>query len=127
MLKHRSPLGRSRLASRRERRPPAALQTTTYQLAEARRVALAFVRERWPELGCVEPRVTTQLRRAPSKELLKRLGVDDQEFVLRQEDGKEYTFTFARETAADDEPAAPLVATVTVDDDHHIVKALISR
>lgn len=124
-MRDRSPLGRSRLSSRRERRYPAALQTANHRLAAAQRIALAFVRERWPELGWLEPRVTTQIRRPPSPELLKRLGVDD-ELVLRREGGTEYTFTFARETA-DDALEAPLVATVTVDDDHHIVKALISK
>ena len=126
-MKHRSPLGRSRLTPRRDRRLPAVLQTSSGQLAAAMRVAQHFVRDRWPELGCVEPRVTTQFRRRPSADLLKRLGIDDQELVLRQESGAEYTFTFARETTPDDGLAAPLVATVTVDDHHHIVKALVSK
>lgn len=127
MTHHRPPLGRSRLPSRRDRRPPAALQTTHSQLVTAMRVAQNFVRDHWPELGCVEPRVTAQIRRRPSAELLQRLGVADQELVLRRENGAEYTFTFARETTSDDGLTAPLIATVTVDDQHHIVKALVSK
>ncbi len=127
MMKHRPALGRSRLTTRRDRRPPAVLQPAHKQLVAALRVAQEFVQTRWPDLGCVEPRVTTQIRRRPSSDLLKRLGVADQDVVLRQESGTEYTFTFAREMTTDNELVTPLVATVTVDDDHRIVKALISK
>jgi hypothetical protein len=127
MMKQRTAFGRSRLAPWRAHRPFAAAHTPSARLAAALRVARAFVQDRWPELGCVEPRMMSPLRRSPSPALLERLGVQDQEIVLHRPGGAEYTFTFAGETAPGDAPPSPLVATVTVDDQQRIVKALISK
>jgi hypothetical protein len=123
MSKQRGALGRSRTTPRDERRVPPVVDAEAARIAAARRVAARFVNDHWPELAGVVPTVTFRHLNPPSPELLQRAGVDPAE--LRAYGGAVYTFTFAGMRAAPE--GAPLVAAVTVDGQHRIVKASVTR
>lgn len=121
----RSPLGRSRVMQRSDRR--VAAEPGQNHMLASRQVACRFVAARWPELARVEPVVTARLPRRPSPEILDRLGLKEAEIVLRAVSDVEYTFTFTRERELPDGLTAPLVAVVTVDEHQRIVKTVVSK
>jgi len=124
--KARNGYGRSRTTPRDGRRVPTVVDQVAARVAAARRVAAAFIAARWPELARVSPTLTARQAHAPSPELLARLGLDCTE-LAQHADAVRYTFTFAGVRGTPDGADAPLVAAVTVDEQHQIVKASVTR
>lgn len=122
----RNGYGRSRMTPRDARRVPPMVDAVATRIAAARRAAVAFVADRWPELAGVSPTVAPRHAHAPSAELLARLGLDRDE-VAGQQESVAYTFTFAGVQPTPDGAHAPLVAAVTVDDHQRIVKTSVTR
>ncbi|NJN19288.1 MAG: hypothetical protein HC822_25085, partial [Oscillochloris sp.] len=91
------------------------------------RVACHFVAARWPDLAAVEPVVTARITRPLNPELLQRLAIDQSALAWPQSGHVEYSFTFAGETEFGDGVVAPLVASVTVDDQQRILKTTSSK
>ena len=118
--KARNGYGRSRTTPRDGRRVPTVVDQV------AARVAAAFIATRWPELAQVSPTLTARQADAPSPELLARLGLDRTE-LAQHADAVRYTFTFAGVRGTPDGSDAPLVAAVTVDEQHQIVKTSVTR
>lgn len=93
-------------------------------LAAARRLAREIVRERFPDLAGVEPRVSRRHACQPHPADIRRLGVEG---VRRPTGETEYTFTFAREIRTDEGYTLPRIARITVDAHHRLVKAVLSK
>jgi hypothetical protein len=88
---------------------------------------MRFVADRWPALAEVTPEVSRPgQEHRPSRKLLARLGLDEAE-VERHHLPAAYTFTFAGQCGTADGAVAPLVAAVTVDAQHRIVKTSLSK
>ena len=124
--KARNGYGRSRTTPRDGRRVPTVVDQVAARVAAARRVAAAFIATRWPELAQVSPTLTARQADAPSPALLARLGLDRTE-LAQHADAVRYTFTFAGVRGTLDGSDAPLVAAVTVDEQHQIVKTSVTR
>lgn len=126
MPKQRGIGGRTRMTSRLERRAPAAVTTQESRLAEARRAAIAFAADHWPELAEIDPVSTVRRGHIPPPELLARLGLSHTALAAAPR-ATEYSFTFIAEQRTADGTTTPLVAIVTVDEGCQVVKASVSH
>ncbi|MBX0326181.1 hypothetical protein K2Z83_00540 [Oscillochloris sp. ZM17-4] len=80
-----------------------------------------------PDLAGIDPEVTPQHDgQHPYPELMKRLGLAASELGHRPSTPA-YTFTFSGQCAMADGAVAPIVAAVTVDSHHQIVKTSLSK
>lgn len=94
-------------------------------LTAACEVAREVVRKQFPELAEVEPEISQRQDGYLHDADQRRLGVVHT--ARKAPASTQYTFTFSREIRTPEGYSAPRVARVTVDGQHHVVKAILSK